>query len=75
MNILRINHYWARDLLFFNERKLNRVHVLGKNHSASEAQQKINSLIEINHEYSKIYDDSIEKYIEPLKHRMFSIYK
>ncbi len=71
MNILRINHYWARDLDFFESTKVNRIHMQNKNASEEEKQAKINWLIDWNNQLSSKYDDSIFKYVNSLRQSMF----
>jgi len=71
-NILRINHYWSRDLDFLYARKINRVHVIGKQLDSEEINNKIQAIIGADKYNSQIYDDSILKYIDELRVRVFN---
>ena len=71
-NILRINHYWARDLDFLHARKINRVHVVDKRLDAEEINKKIHVIIDADKHNSRIYDNSILKYIDELCSRVFN---
>ena len=70
-NILRINHYWSRDLDFLYTRKINRVHVAGNQLNEEEINAKIKAIIDSDKANSKIYDVSILKYIDELRARVF----
>jgi hypothetical protein len=71
-NILRINHYWSRDLDFLHARKINRVHVIGKQLDSEETNNKIQAIIGVDKYNSQIYDDSILKYIDELRVMVFN---
>jgi len=70
-NILRINHYWARDFEFFKSQKLNRIHVAGGELTDDEKKVKVNHLIEANKNISVNYDDSILRFAKDLKYNLF----
>lgn len=69
-NILRINHYWARDWEFFKSNKLGRIHMIGNNLSDNEKKTKIDGLTKANQELSVNYDNSILKFVKDLRTRM-----
>ncbi len=73
-NILKINHYWSRDLKFFNEKKLKREHIANPqaktNIPKKESEKVISGVIKKDKEMSKIYDDSIIKYVDELRSRL-----
>ncbi len=71
-NILTINHYYNRDLDFFHDRKLSRVHILSKDLKESERDKQINKRIEEDKRYSSIYDDKILKFAPALRKQVFS---
>lgn len=70
-NIVRINHYWARDYDFFKSKKLARVHVMDKNLTAQEQKVKLDALIKVNEDFSVKYDDSILRFVPLLRERLF----
>ncbi len=70
-NILRINHYWARDFEFFKSQKLNRIHVSGTELTDDEKKVQVNHLIEVNKNISVKYDDSILRFAKDLKYNLF----
>ncbi|GAB4170998.1 MAG: hypothetical protein Tsb006_8120 [Rickettsiaceae bacterium] len=70
LNILRINHYWARDWAFFRENKLSRVHVISSALDEEEKKAKIESMINVNKAISAEYDGSILRFVSDLKERM-----
>jgi hypothetical protein len=75
-NILRINHYWARDGEFFKTTKLKRVHIIANGLSDEEKKNKIEALTKTNQLYSSQYDDSIMVHVPELRKRMgFSLEK
>lgn len=67
IDTIRINHYWSRDLEFFREKKLNRLHVLDKNLNVEEKEQQRNGWINRDKDISKDLDLSIIKYINSLR--------
>jgi hypothetical protein len=62
-NILRINHYWCKDLEFFNSTKLSRTHI--------KEELKDNESLEKANYLSLLYDDSISPITKTLKKNMF----
>ena len=70
-DILRINHYWSRDLDFLYSRKIDRVHVINKKLSTEEVDKKIQKITNKDRDNSKIYDVSILKYTDELRARVF----
>lgn len=64
--LVRINHYWARDLKFFSERKLKRVHV-----QEFEIKHTRQILIDRNKAASVKQEDSIKKYFSEMRRRIF----
>lgn len=69
-NIVRINHYWARDYEFFKTRKLERVHMVDRNQTSNEISSKIDLLNTANKNASSIEDDSILRFVPQMKERM-----
>lgn len=67
---LRCNHYWARDLKFFNENKVSRRHVRTKHFKGQSEDDGLQSLLKRDQLCNKILDTSIHKYIIPLRNRM-----
>jgi hypothetical protein len=74
-NILRINHYYYRDLEFFQSRKLNRMHVMDKKLSKEYMEAQMQRLKDSNKQDSTTYDDAILKYVPELRERVFGIAK
>ena len=68
----RINHYWSRDLEFFYNRKVSRVHVINNQTSEDQAKAQIQVLIDQDKRNSSIYDGSILKYIDEMRDRIFN---
>jgi len=71
-NIIRLNHYWARDLDFFAATKLERIHLRQDGLTKQEKEKRINDAIISNQNSSSEYDDSIFKYIPELKKMVFN---
>ena len=71
-NLVRINHYWARDWEFFKENKLARVHILANGLDEDEKKNIIDNLVKANENASLIYDDSILRFVEPLRSRVIN---
>lgn len=69
-DVLRINHYWARDWEFFKSTKLARIHIMKNGLSEEEKQTKIDSLIKMNKDVSLTYDGSILRFVPELRTRM-----
>jgi len=67
----RINHYWSRDLEFFYNRKISRVHVIDNKLGNHQTEDKIKSLIDQDRQNSLIYDDTILKYTDELRSKLF----
>lgn len=59
---IRINHYWSRDLEFFNNTKLKRKHL---------ADIELNLLLQSDQNFSKHHDDSILRFLKPLRKAIF----
>lgn len=70
-NIVRINHYWARDYDFFESTKLARVHVVSEGLIDQEKKEKIDFLIQTEEKNSVKYDDSILRFVPVLRDRVF----
>lgn len=70
-NILTINHYYNRDLDFFHDRKLSRVHILSKGLKEDERDEQICKRIEEDKRYSSIYDDKILRFAPALRKQIF----
>ncbi len=68
----RINHYWSRDLEFFYNRKVSRVHVINNQTSEGQAKAQIRVFIDQDKRNSSIYDGSILKYIDEMRDRIFN---
>lgn len=69
-NIITINHYVFRDLEFFRTKKLERVHLLNTDLNQSAREEKINQLIQLNWNLSRVYDNKILKYVPLLKEKL-----
>jgi hypothetical protein len=69
-NLIRINHYWARDWDFFRSTKLARVHIVNRSSSEVEKEQQIENLKATNRNISTNYDDSIVKFVPELRRKM-----
>jgi hypothetical protein len=69
-NILRINHYWARDEEFFKSHKLARVHLVESYLTDDEKKAKIDKWIDANKVASEKYDDSILRFVKVMRERM-----
>lgn len=63
VDLLRIIHYWTRDLYFFHEVKLARQKRMGKNINASLTRASC---------LNKVTDFCMEKYVEPLRERVLA---
>ena len=61
MDIIRANHYWGRDLEFFNVHKLSRAHL------KSDREKWIKE----NIKRSSVYDDSILGFVPELRSKVF----
>ncbi len=70
LQFVRINHYWSRDLEFFNNNKLARVHVLAYDLSEEQKKLKLDKIIAQDRSISEEYDNSITKYIKDLRARL-----
>ena len=70
-NIVRINHYWARDYDFFKLTKLARIHIIDKNLTEQEQKAKLEALIKVNEDCSVKYDDSILRFVPQLREILF----
>jgi hypothetical protein len=66
-NLVRINHYWARDLDFFESVKLKRVHIINKKLGDEDKRAKIEALWEENKNISRKYDGSILRLVPRLQ--------
>lgn len=63
VNRLRLNHYWTRDMYFFNQVKLPRQKKIGKGDPA-RAKKRAAKL-------NFVTDDCMEKYVHPLRARIY----
>ncbi len=76
INIIAGNHYWARDWDFFESTKIKRVHMSAylDFYSRAEEEKKrseIERLVKINNKFSKVYNDSILRFVPELRKRVF----
>ena len=69
--IFRINHYWSRNLDFFYNRKISRVHVVDNKIDKTQAKAKIKSLLNQDKQNSLINDNAILKYTDELRSKLF----
>ena len=63
VNKIRINHYWTRDLDFFNNVKVKR---------REGWQEGLSGIMQRHDEVNKVFDDSISRFVPALRKRMFS---
>lgn len=68
--IFKLNHYWARDWAFFKERKLSRIHIVGKDLSGGELQKKVQEQVDRNNGYSLEKQTDILRFVPALRKRM-----
>lgn len=66
----KLNHYWARDWTFFEERKLSRVHMVKKDLSFEEREKAVHSKINENVSNSLKPETDILRFVPALKKRM-----
>lgn len=70
-NLVRINHYWARDYDFFESTKLFRAHIIDESLTDQEKKRKMDHLIKLDESAATKYDDSILRFIPHLRARIF----
>jgi hypothetical protein len=69
--IFMLNHYWAKDLDYFYQYKVNRVYLKSKESSPEQIKQQQQNLLTGNKNMSTTYDDAILKYVPELRKRVF----